>query len=441
MAERSKAKMALATRIFVGLVAGAAAGVSAWQMARAGWIPQTGLQWFLTRVTEPAGQIWLRSLIMIVLPLVFASLALGVAGLGDLRKLGRIGAKTLLYFLVVTTLSVVIGLALVNLIRPGVGLDEQTRQHLLEAYAGDAAARQDMAARMEFNIQLLVNIVPRNPVRAMADFDMLAVIFFSLVFGIGLALIPAARAAPMVSVLEALGDVVVAIIHLVMKLAPYGVFALIFTVTAQFGYELLKLLGMYVLTVILGLAVHLFVSYSLLVKFLARLNPFSFFHRIRTVMLTAFSTSSSAATLPTTLRVAETEIGIPRQITGFVLPLGATMNMNGTALFEGVTVLFIAQVFGMDLTLPQQGIVVLLSVITAIGAAGVPGGSIPLLVLVLSAVGVPPEGIAIIIGVDRLLDMCRTTVNVTGDVTAAAYVARSEGFAFRPTGEFGAAAR
>jgi dicarboxylate/amino acid:cation (Na+ or H+) symporter, DAACS family len=431
-----KNRMALATRIFIGLAAGAVAGVSAWQMAAAGWIPQTTLKWFTSRVTEPAGQIWLRSLIMIVLPLVFASLALGVAGLGDLRKLGRIGAKTLLYFLVVTSISVLIGLTLVNLIRPGDGLTAETREQLLEAYAGDAAARQDIAAGMEFNIQLLVNIVPRNPVRAMADFDMLAVIFFSLVFGIGLALIPAARAAPMISFLEALGDVVVAIIHLVMKLAPYGVFALIFSVTAQFGYDLLKLLGMYVLTVILGLAIHLFVSYSLLVKFLARLNPLEFFRRIRTVMLTAFSTSSSAATLPTTLRVSETELGLPKQITGFVLPLGATMNMNGTALFEGVTVLFIAQVFGIDLTLPQQGIVVLMSVITAIGAAGVPGGSIPLLVLVLSAVGVPPEGIAIIIGVDRLLDMCRTTVNVTGDVTAAAYVARSEGFEFKPTAGF-----
>lgn len=432
-----KKGMALATKIFIGLVAGAAAGVASNLL----WRGSERLEWIVSRMAEPAGQIWLRSLIMIVIPLVFASLALGVAGLGDLRKLGRVGAKTLLYFFLVTALSVVIGLTLVNVIRPGDGLPPETRQQLLETYASDAAARQDMAAAVEFNISLLVNIVPRNPVRAMADFDMLAVIFFSLVFGIGLALIPGERAAPMIGFLESLGDVVVAIINIVMKLAPYGVFALIFSVTARFGYDLLLKLGLYVFTVLLGLAIHMFVSYSVLVKLLARLNPLEFFRRIRTVILTAFSTSSSAATLPTTLRVAETEIGIPRQIAGFVLPLGATMNMNGTALFEGVTVLFIAQVFGMELNLAQQGIVVLMSVVTAIGTAGVPGGSIPLLVLVLSAVGVPPEGIAIILGVDRLLDMCRTTLNVTGDLTAAAYVTRSEGFEFKPTDGFDAGAK
>jgi DAACS family dicarboxylate/amino acid:cation (Na+ or H+) symporter len=266
----------------------------------------------------------------------------------------------------------------------------------------------------------------------MVDFDMLAVIFFALMFGVGLALSPQRRAEPMTRVLEALAEVVTAIIDLVMKLAPYGVFALIFSVTARFGYDLLVKLGLYVATVLLGLGIHMFVSFPVLVKLLARLSPVDFFRRIRTIIITAFSTSSSNATLPTSLRVTETELGVPKQICGFVLPLGATMNMNGTALFEGVTVLFVAQVFGVDLNLGAQLIVVLMSVVTAIGTAGVPSGSIPLLILVAEAVGVPGGGIALVLGVDRILDMCRTTLNVTGDVTAAAYITRSEGLQFRP---------
>jgi len=203
-------------------------------------------------------------------------------------------------------------------------------------------------------------------------------------------------------------------------------------VTARFGYDLILRLGLYVFTVLLGLAIHMFVSLPAMVKFMARLNPVEFFQRIRTIIITAFSTSSSSATLPTSLRVAETELGVPKNICGFVLPLGATMNMNGTALFEGVTVLFIAQVLGHDLSLGQQLIVVLMSVVTAVGAAGVPSGSIPLLILVLQAVGLPGESIAIVLGVDRILDMCRTTLNVVGDVTAAAFITRSEGYKFTP---------
>lgn len=419
----------LATRIFIGLAAGAVCGVAAHWL----WGRHERLEWFVSRVTEPVGQMWLRTLIMIVLPLVFASLALGVAGLGDLRRLGRIGVKTLTYFLLTTTVSVVIGLALVNLLRPGEGLPEETREALVETYRAQAASSQQAAQGLKFDISLLVNIVPRNPLKAMADFDMLAVIFFSLMFGVGLALIPAERAAPMIRVLEALGDVVAAIIGLVMKLAPIGVFALIFSVTARFGYNLLVKLGGYVVVVLVGLAIHMFVSYPVLVRMLAGLNPVYFFRRIRDILITAFSTSSSNATLPTTIVVSEQELGVPKHVCGFVLPLGATMNMNGTALFEGVTVLFIAQVFGIELSLGAQLLVVLMSVVTAIGTAGVPSGSIPLLILVAQAVGVPGEGVAIILGVDRLLDMCRTVVNVVGDVTAAAYITRSEGYRFEPS--------
>jgi DAACS family dicarboxylate/amino acid:cation (Na+ or H+) symporter len=428
MTAEKKRRLPLATRIFIGLLAGAALGVGAnFQFKNADW-----LNAMVNYVTEPVGQMWLRALIMIVLPLIFASLALGVAGLGDLRRLGRIGAKTLAYFLFSTALSVVIGLTLVNLIRPGAGLDKETTEKLMSTYATKAKEGQEMAKAVKFDISLLVNIVPRNPLKAMVDFDMLAVIFFSLMFGVGLALIGEQRAGPMTRVLQSLADVVVAIIDLVMKLAPYGVFCLIFSVTARFGYDLLLKLGLYVFTVLLGLAIHMFVSFPLLVKVLARLNPFDFFMRIRAIIITAFSTSSSNATLPTTLRVTETELGVPREVCGFVLPLGATMNMNGTALFEGVTVLFIAQVFGIELSLPLQLVVIVMSVVTAIGTAGVPSGSIPLLILVAEAVGVPGGGIALVLGVDRILDMCRTTLNVTGDVTAAAFITRSEGYRFTP---------
>lgn len=422
-------RMPLHTKIFLGLVVGAVLGIATNRL----WPASPAVQWVVGTITEPVGQIFLRMLIMVVIPLVFASLALGVAGLGDLRKLGRIGVKTLFYFLLVTTLAVTIGLVLVNLIEPGAGLPEDVKVRLLETYRGQATQTMQQAGQVRFGVQTFVGIVPRNPLASAVQGDMLAIIFFALMFGIALTFLPQSRSAPVISVLEGIGDAMVIIIELAMRLAPFGVAALIFSVTARFGFDLLAKLGLYVTTVILGLTLHQFGVYSLLVRTLARVNPRWFFSGIKTVMVTAFSTSSSSATLPTTMRVSEEVLGIPREICGFVLPLGATMNMNGTALFEGVTVLFLAQVFGVHLSLTAQIIVVIMSVLTAIGAAGVPGGSLPLLILVLQTVGVPGEGIAIILGVDRLLDMCRTTLNVTGDVTAAAFVARSEGYLLTPS--------
>jgi DAACS family dicarboxylate/amino acid:cation (Na+ or H+) symporter len=234
------------------------------------------------------------------------------------------------------------------------------------------------------------------------------------------------RAAPILVLLEGVNEVMVTIIGIALRLAPYGVAALIFSVTSRFGYNLLVALGMYVVTVLLGLALHFFGSFSLLLRLAARYHPLRFFRKVQTVIFTAFSTSSSSATLPTSIQVSQQELGIPPEICGFVLPLGATMNMNGTALFEGVTILFLAQVFGVQLSYLSQVIVVLMSVITAVGAAGVPSGSLPLLIVVLQMMHIPAEGIAIILGVDRLLDMCRTVLNVVGDVTCAAYIARTE---------------
>ena len=275
-----------------------------------------------------------------------------------------------------------------------------------------------------FDINLLVNIVPRNPVKAAANGDMLAVIFFALVLGIALTRMREDRVAPLKGVLESLGEAMVAIIELVMKLAPLGVFCLIFSVAARFGYQLLWNLLKYMLTVLGSMLLFQIVGYGLVLRLLARRSPLDFLRRIRVVMVTAFSTSSSNATLPTTIQTAERDLGISPQVAGFVLPLGATMNMNGTALFEGATVLFLAQVFGVHLGLGQQLVVVLMSVVTAIGVAGIPGGSLPLLMMVLAMVGVPPEGIALILGVDRLLDMSRTVLNVSGDLVTATLVER-----------------
>ncbi|NJD22950.1 MAG: dicarboxylate/amino acid:cation symporter [Melioribacter sp.] len=414
------------SKIFIGLVFGAAAGV----LCNVFFAAAPFLNIVQIYISDPLGKIFLNLLIMMVIPLVFASLSLGVAQIGDLKKLGRIGFKTISYFLLVTALAVTIGLILVNFIRPGDYLPAETKTQLLSTYKEQATQIKETTEKTEFGIQTLVNIIPRNPFSAIAkpNPDMLALIFIALIVGIALTIIDKKRAEPIIRLLEGINDITVVVINLAMKLAPFGVAALIFSVTSRFGFDLLVALSMYIVTVLLGLALHQFGVFPILVKTFSRYNPLLFFRKVQTVMLTAFSTSSSSATLPTTISVSQNNLGIPSQITGFVLPLGATMNMNGTALFEGVTVLFLAQVFGIHLSLGVQLIVVIMSVLTAVGSAGVPSGSIPLLVIVLSMVNIPPEGIAIILGADRLLDMCRTVLNVTGDITCAAYIAKSEGF-------------
>lgn len=423
--------MARHTKIFLGLILGAIAGVLCNK-----FLHDSAFVAFLQKyLSDPLGKIFLNMLIMVVIPLVFSSLALGVAQIGDLKQLGRIGMRTMLYFLMVTAIAVTIGLVLVNTIRPGDYLPAETKDQLMAQYGKEASEKMGAAeqASTEFGIQTLVNIVPRNPIAVVArpNPDMLALIFVALMAGIALTLIVQDKAQPVIRLLEGVNEISVKIINIAMKLAPYGVAALIFSVTSRFGFDLIVALGMYVVTVIVGLALHQFGALAVLVRLFARYNPLKFFRKVETVMLTAFSTSSSNATLPTTMMVSQENLGIPPKIAGFVIPLGATMNMNGTALFEGVTVLFIAQVFGVNLDLTTQLIVVIMSVLTAVGAAGVPSGSIPLLILVLQMVHVPPEGIAIILGVDRILDMCRTVLNVTGDITCAAYIARSEGVALK----------
>lgn len=416
--------MKLHTKILLGLALGAIAGVTANLTVG----PDHPVVEALNRyVANPIGQIFLRMLFMVVMPLVFASISLGVCGLGDVRKVGRVGGKAIGYFLVTTAMAAMLGLIVVNAIRPWERVTVDTRQELMARFAGDASGRVEAAQTSEFGIQTLIQIVPRNPIQAAVNTDMLGVIFFGLMFGAALTLIPAEKANPMIAWLEGLNEVVTRIIHFAMLLAPYGVAGLIFGVASRFGFDLLFAIAAFVFTVLLALALHVGVTLSLVIRFLVGLNPLTFFSRTKAALITAFSTSSSSATLPTALEVAEEQLGIPRKIAGFVLPIGSTMCMNGTAIFEGITVIFLAEIFGVDLSLPQMVIVMIMSVLTAVGAAGVPGGSIPLLVGILTMFGVPGEGIAIVLGVDRILDMSRTTVNVCGDLSATAWVARSEG--------------
>jgi len=414
----------LHTKILAGLLLGAALGILA-NTTLGGHHPVT--DWVNHYVAGPLGQIFLRMLFMIVMPLVFASIALGVAGLGDLRRVGRIGGKAVGYFLATTFLAAATGLLFVGALRPGEAIDAPVKAELMAAYAGDASARLASASGEGFGVHTFVNVVTRNPVKSAVEGDMLGIIFFGIVFGAALTLIPPARAKPMLDLLESLNDAVIAIVGMAMRLAPYGVTALIFGVTSRFGFALLLPLGGYMLVVLGALLFHAAVNLSLVLRLLVGISPALFFTRVRSAVVTAFSTSSSSATLPTALDAAEQGLGVPPKIAGFVLPLGSTMCMNGTSIFEGVTAIFLCQVFGIDLNLGQMAVIVVMSVITAVGAAGVPGGSIPLLAGIVAMFGVPAEGIAIILGVDRLLDMSRTAVNVYGDISATAFVARSEG--------------
>ncbi|HKG60320.1 MAG TPA: dicarboxylate/amino acid:cation symporter [Pyrinomonadaceae bacterium] len=423
----------LHTKILLGLAVGVIAGISVNKLLGGDHPTVVSI---VDNFTQPVGQLFLRLLLMIVVPLVFSSLVVGVAGIGDIRKLGRVGLKSFGYCLVISAISAVIGITLANTIKPGKRIDPNTATALQQRYANDAtktveAAKQASGATPKPLMAFVETIVPKNPFYAVAgkeDANMLHLMFFALMLGIAITLIPETVTAPVLRVLEGVYEITAKIIEIIMKFAPYAVACLLFNNTARFGLDLLQALAWFVATVLIGLALHMFGVYSISVYFLSRLSPLEFFRRIKTVMLTAFSTSSSNATLPTALRISEQNLGVPPHINSFVLTIGATANQNGTALYEGVTVLFLAQLAGVDLTLGQQLMVVYLAILGGIGTAGIPSGSIPFIIGVLVTIGVNPALIAIILGVDRILDMCRTTLNVTGDITAATYVARSEGY-------------
>ncbi len=392
------------------------------------------LDWVAINVADPVGKVFLRLVFMVVVPLVFAALALGVVGLGDVRRLGRVGGRTLLFTVFLSLTAVAIGIVLVNVIRPGSGLSEEKSDALRAQYAGDASGVVSKATQAKPIKDTLLDIIPENPLQeAVGALDgsskgngMLAVMFFALVFGVGITLVPVERTRALVNVLEAVFEACMVIIGFAMRIAPYAVACLVFVVTARIGIDILKTLMWFVLTALLGFSIHMVVVYSLTIRLFGGMKPTAFFRRISEAMVTAFATSSSNATLPTALRVAKDSLGLPNEVSHFVLTVGATGNQNGTALYEGVVVLFLAQVFGVDLTLGQQVTVVLMSVLAGIGTAGVPGGSLPLIAILLTTVHVPPEGIAIILGVDRILDMCRTVLNVTGDLAIATCVSQTE---------------
>ncbi len=416
-----KRRLPLHVRMLIGFAFGVVAGLT----AHAFFAGDPRLAWLLANVAQPIGKVFLRLLFMLVVPLIFSALVLGVTGLGDLRHLGRIGLKTLAYTVGVSAIAVLIGLGLVNLLKPGEGMSERERA-ALTAGAADRTTVLAKAQAPKGGIELLTDIVPANPVRAASDNDLLAVMFFSLFFGIGLTLTRTEKARRLEEAIEGLYDVSMRLIGIVIAFAPVGVAALLFSLAADLGVGILVQLARYVGVVLLALALHQFVVYSLAVWWLGGMSPRVFFRGIEEAMITAFSTASSNATLPTALRVAEEKLKLPPHVSRFVLTLGSTANQNGTALFEGVTVLFLAQFYGVELALGQQLMVLLICILGGVGTAGVPAGSIPVVAMILGQVGVPVEGIGVILGVDRFLDMCRTTLNVSGDLAAAVVVARGE---------------
>ncbi|MGB0544101.1 MAG: dicarboxylate/amino acid:cation symporter [Longimicrobiales bacterium] len=415
--------MQLYTKILIGLVAGAVFGA----VANLGEI--VILQNIFSEI-EILGTAFINLITMIVIPLVVASLLVGTASLGDLAKLGRIGGKTLGYYMITTAIAVTIGLGLANVLAPGSGVTEETRVELTERYGGDAADRMDIAENAPGWKDTLLRVIPRNPVQAAANMDLLPLIFFTICFGAALTVIAPERRDSVLTFFHGINDASMVLINWIMELAPYAVFVLIGSVVANFGFDLLQSLLAYTLVVVAGLMLHAFGTYGLIVRFLAGLSPAKFYPRIAAAPLLAFSTSSSNATLPLTIETAEDKVGVSNEVASFVLPLGATINMDGTALYQAVAVMFIAQIYGVDLALADQLVIVLTATLASVGAAGVPSAGIITLIIVLNSVGMGEHvqaGIALILGVDRILDMIRTSVNVTGDITCSAVIARSEG--------------
>ena len=384
----------------------------------------TGLGAYLLK---PFGQIFLNLLFMLVIPLMFSALVLGVAELGDIASLGRLGWKTLIYTAVVTGIAVAIGLLMVNLLQPGSHMDPALVNQAMAEYAGKASDIASKGQELNF-IDLLVNIVPHNVLAAaIDDKQKLGVVFFALLFGIGLVMTPSPATHAFKEMLQGLFEICMKLIGMIIKLAPYAVACFTFTLCATLGWDVIKGLAWFVATVLLALGMHMFVVLPLWVKFMGGMSPRVFFRGSQEATLTAFATASSAATLPVTLRVAEENLKLPRKVSRFVLTVGASANHHGTALFEGITVLFLAQVSGLHLPLIQQLMVLGLCILGGIGTARIPSGSLPVIAMICSIIGLKPEGIAIILGVNTFLDMCRTALNVTGDLATAVVVSHRAG--------------
>jgi DAACS family dicarboxylate/amino acid:cation (Na+ or H+) symporter len=433
-----KRRIPLHTKILIGLLIGAGLGLIA-NLAASGRGPDAnnnGLaDWLDTTVywVEPVGKIFLRLMFMVVLPLVVSALALAVVEIGDLRRLGRMGLRTLFYTAVLSGSAVLIGVGLVNVLKPGEGLPRELTDRIIKQEESKTEGRVKQAQSAKSLRDTLVDLLPENPLQEMVGAldgsskgnGMLAVMVASLILGVAITVNPD-KCTGLVSFLAGLNSVSMTVIEFAMRLAPIGAGCLVLTVTAQLGFPILRTLAWFVGACVFGLALHLFGTYSLVLKFLAGKSPLEFFRQCREAMLVAFGTSSSNATLPTSIKVALEDLKLQPRVANFVLTVGATGNQNGTALFEGFVVLFLAQVTGVDLSFSQQFTVVLMSVLAGVGTAGVPGGSIPLIIVVMQSVGVPAQAIGIVFGVDRILDMCRTVVNVTGDLVVTQCVAATE---------------
>ncbi|MGB5101920.1 MAG: dicarboxylate/amino acid:cation symporter [Steroidobacteraceae bacterium] len=430
MSEFTDAK--LANRILVGLVAGAVVGAAV--LAIGSFAPGVlaAAQWFATTVCDPLGQVFLRLLFFVVIPLVFASLANGVVQLGELSHLGPLAGRTFVLFFLNMLIAVTLGVLMMNVLQPGNRLDEATSAQLVEEYSGQAQTHVARSAeRPALSPSSVVEMfMPRNLFGAFVGNqrnvlgDVLPLILFAILVGAAGLGLPEERRNRFQQGLETVTDLMTGIVRFALRIAPYAVPAMIFSVIVKVGFDIVIALGLFVVGCLAMLLLHLFGTMSLWLRFLAKRRPLEFFRDVRDVLVTAFSTSSSSATLPAALTVARERLGISAPTAGFVLPLGATMNMSGTALYEGCVVLFVAQVFGVHLDLAQQVTLVFLSVLSAVAVASIPGGSLPLIAGLLVAFGIPPEGIGIILGVDRLLDMTRTMVNVGADLVTASIVDR-----------------
>jgi Na+/H+-dicarboxylate symporter len=420
----------LANRILIGLIVGAAAGALVHLVTP--FVPalHTGALWFAETICDPLGQVFLRMLFFVVIPLVFASLANGVLQLGELSHLGPLAGRTFALFALNMAIAVTLGLLMMNILQPGSRFDEETTTRLVQEYSGQAAKHVETSAtRPKMTPDTVVDMfMPRNLFGAFVGSqrnmlgEVLPLIVFAILLGAAGLKLPRERRQRLQYGLETVSELMTGIVHFALRLAPYAVPAMIFSVVVKIGFDILLALGLFVIGCVSMLLLHLFGTLSLWIKFLAKRRPAEFFREIEDVLVTAFSTSSSSATLPAAMTAARERLGVAPSTAGFVLPLGATMNMSGTALYEGCVVLFIAQVFGVHLDLVQQATLVFLSVMSAVAVAAIPGGSLPLIAGLLAAFGIPPEGIGIILGVDRILDMTRTMTNVGADLVTTVVV-------------------
>lgn len=424
MAEVSEGKgFSLQWQMLVGFLVGLVAGLIVYTTAQG----EPWVEFVTNYVTQPIGQVFLRLLFMLVIPLLFAALVVGISEMGEIRSLKRVGMRTLLYTVVVSSIAVIVSLLVVNLLQPGAGVDRAAAGELLAAQGDRAGAIVQTGAEQPSGIDAFVTIIPNNLVEVMgSNSSILSVMFFAVFFGIGLLLTDTPNSRKLQDGFEGLFDVTMRLILIVIKLAPIAVACFMFNLAALFGWDLLIRLSAYVGVVLLALAIQMFIVFPILLSTLGKKNPITFFRETQEASVMAFSTASSNATLPTSLKVADLNLKLPRRIARFVLTIGATANQNGTAMFEGVTVLFLAQFFGVELSLWQQVMVMLVCILGGIGTAGVPAGSLPVVALILAMVGIEPQAIAIVLGVDRFLDMCRTTLNVVGDLVAAQVISAAE---------------